>query len=216
MKKPKSEGKCMYCNQVFDKRSIAKHLDKHLVEMPVNDGKSYHIRVEGGSYFLQILMDGNATLKKLDTFLRAIWLECCGHLSRFSVGMNKKAEQVFEPGVQLSYEYDFGTTTELTVKVLSEYSFGVKKGIELLSRNEPLEISCDKCKTQPAAELCTAHWGEDEFFFCENCAELHKEECADAEYAMMSVVNSPRMGECGYEGGTIDTARDGHFQLKQS
>jgi len=32
----------------------------------------------------------------------------------------------------------------------------------------------------------------------------------------MSVVNSPRMGECGYEGGTIDTARDGHFQLKQS
>ncbi len=182
--------------------------------MPSDGGVSYHLRVEAGPYFLQLLMDGDATLKKLDAFLRKIWLECCGHLSRFSVGMTRKASQVFEPGIQLDYEYDFGSTTELTVKVLAQYAFGVKKGIELLSRNEPLEIMCDKCGKQPAVELCTVHWSEEERFFCEKCAEPHQKECEDAEYAMMPVVNSPRMGECGYEGGTIDLERDKSYAVR--
>ncbi len=104
--------------------------------MPSDGGVSYHLRVEAGPYFLQLLMDGDATLKKLDAFLRKIWLECCGHLSRFSVGMTRKASQVFEPGIQLDYEYDFGSTTELTVKVLAQYAFGVKKEL-----NYSLEMS---------------------------------------------------------------------------
>jgi len=31
-------------------------------------------------------MRGSATLTKLDDYLRAIWLECCGHLSKFTIG----------------------------------------------------------------------------------------------------------------------------------
>jgi len=31
-------------------------------------------------------MRGSATLAKLDDYLRAIWLECCGHLSKFTIG----------------------------------------------------------------------------------------------------------------------------------
>lgn len=39
--------------------------------------------------------------------------------------------------------------------------------------------------------------------------EKHTEECEDFnDYAQMPVVNSPRMGECGYDGGTIDLERD--------
>jgi hypothetical protein len=30
----------------------------------------------------------------------------------------------------------------------------------------------------------------------------------------MPIVNSPRMGECGYEGGRIDKKRDGVFEKK--
>jgi len=31
----------------------------------------------------------------------------------------------------------------------------------------------------------------------------------------MPIVNSPRMGVCGYEGGVIDIERDGVFLLKK-
>ena len=31
-------------------------------------------------------MRGSATLAKLDDYLRAIWLECCGYLSGFTIG----------------------------------------------------------------------------------------------------------------------------------
>jgi hypothetical protein len=47
--------------------------------------------------------------------------------------------------------------------------------------------------------------------FCEKCAKKHAKECEDFAdgYAVMPVVNSPRMGVCAYEGGCIDTERDG-------
>jgi hypothetical protein len=52
--------------------------------------------------------------------------------------------------------------------------------------------------------------------FCNECAKKHAKKCDDfAEYAAMPVVNSPRMGVCGYEGGRIDTERDGVFVLKK-
>ena len=31
-------------------------------------------------------MCGSATLEELDHYLRTIWLECCGHLSQFTIG----------------------------------------------------------------------------------------------------------------------------------
>jgi len=53
-------------------------------------------------------------------------------------------------------------------------------------------------------------------WICDKCADKHTEGCEDfADYASMSVVNSPRMGICGYESGTIDTERDGVFVLKE-
>lgn len=45
--------------------------------------------------------------------------------------------------------------------------------------------------------------------YFEACSEKHAEEYEDFnDYAQMPVVNFPRMGECGYEGGTIDMERD--------
>ena len=50
---------------------------------------------------------------------------------------------------------------------------------------------------------------------CEKCAEKHAKECEDlSDCAAMSVVNSPRMGVCAYNGGSIDTERDGVFVKK--
>lgn len=77
-----------------------------------------------------------STLRALDDFLRDIWLECCGHLSRFKIGkqsfssypdrdlgdrsMNTKLENILNVGMQFKYEYDFGSTTYLKLKIVSE------------------------------------------------------------------------------------------------
>jgi len=48
----------------------------------------YHLQVQddwGGDFWLHLEMPGKATLEDLDYYLRAIWLECCGHLSQFSL-----------------------------------------------------------------------------------------------------------------------------------
>lgn len=98
--KPTTEGKCLYCNQNISKSLFSKHLQKHLNEkIKINtSGKSFLLKVETekawGStpYFLFLWMDGNSNLSVLDDFLRNIWLECCGHMSSFTVVGNKKAK----------------------------------------------------------------------------------------------------------------------------
>jgi len=132
-----------------------------------------------------------------------------------SIPMSRKVKDVLFKGLELEYEYDFGSSTELTVTVIDEYPIKADKKIVLLSRNEPLEIMCSICKKVPATQLCIVCLGEDEDVFCDKCAKKHAKECEDFEdYASMPVVNSPRMGVCGYEGGTIDTERD-VFVLKE-
>lgn len=45
------------------------------------------LRVEGehGLYWLGVEAKASARLRHLDQFLRRIWLECCGHLSKFEI-----------------------------------------------------------------------------------------------------------------------------------
>ncbi|MFV0572855.1 MAG: hypothetical protein ACK5M1_10565 [Xanthomarina gelatinilytica] len=126
------------------------------------------------------------------------------------IPMGRKAQEVFYEGMKLEYEYDFGSSTELLVSVLGEYSFKPKSRVLLLSRNEPLDIQCETCGKAIATEVCTVCSGyEDEGIFCTKCAKKHAKNCEDFEdYAAMPIVNSPRMGVCAYEGGIIDTERD--------
>lgn len=256
MEKTTSEGKCLFCSKTYKKAGVNRHLAKHLAEKAVQGqkGKSYHLKIEvnpywgSAPYFLSLWMDGEATMGDLDDFLRAIWLECCGHLSAFrdpkrqgqggmwdffeaeelleqgkvreyedlmeksrgEIPMRRTAKETFYKGMALEYEYDFGSTTALLVTVLGEYAVKADKPIVLLSRNEPLGIMCESCGKAPAISMCNVCYGyDDEGIFCEKCAKKHERECSDfADYAEMPVVNSPRMGVCGYEGGTIDLGRD--------
>jgi hypothetical protein len=131
------------------------------------------------------------------------------------VPMSRKTYKVFYKGLKLEYEYDFGSSTELLLTVVEEYPFQAGEEIVLLSRNEPLEWLCDTCKKEPAARICTVHDWDDDSLFCDKCAGKHAKKCEDfADYAAMPVVNSPRMGVCAYEGGTIDIERDGIFVKK--
>jgi len=217
-----SEGKCLLCGEKFTKADINKHLSIHLEEISKSKktGQSFLVNVETNKrwgtspYFLSLWVDGETTMKIIDKFLRDIWLECCGHLSRFnSAGMAKQARDVFKKGVRIDYEYDFGSSTSLTLTCINEYPVKADKKIVLLSRNEPLQIMCDICKKVPATQICAICIFEEDSKFCDKCAEKHAEKCEDFnDYAAMPIVNSPRTGVCGYVGGTIDVERDGVYK----
>ena len=153
-------------------------------------------------------MKGSAKLADLDSYLRAIWLECCGHLSQFSVGgwqgdeipMKNRIDRVFRPGVELTHIYDFGTSSETLVKAV-----GVRQGnpltkhpIFLMARNDPPEVLCMECD-QPATWLCLecVYELDEPGTLCDEHAQDHPHD----EYGEpMPLVNSPRVGMCGYTG----------------
>ena len=218
-----STGKCIFCNQAFDQNEIGKHIAKHLSEMEKADHakatKSYHyIVVEAGPLFLHLLVQREAKMKIVDNFLRNIWLECCGHMSNFGhknfkINMSHTVRDVFIPKVKIYHDYDYGSTTRVDLKSTKTYELHLKENLTLLSRNEPLKLICSVCKKLPAAYLCTTCDWDADASFCEQCTAKHEETCEDfVDYARMPVVNSPRMGVCGYEGGTIDKDRDGIYK----
>jgi hypothetical protein len=120
--------------------------------------KVFYLIVEGyrlPMYWMHLEVPAVSTLATLDHFLRDTWLECCGHLSVFRIGglnyyvdadqdtywwdmrrknMQVKLEEVLRPGQTCSYEYDFGSTTELLIKVISEYEMKRKAIQELVSQ----------------------------------------------------------------------------------
>ena len=185
----------------------------------VHKTKAFHLVVEGyrlPMYWMHLQVAAGTTLATVDRCLRDTWLECCGHLSVFRIGgfnyyvdaemdaywdmrrknMQVKLEEVLNPGQTCSYEYDFGSTTELLVKVLSQYEVDMKgKAIEVLARNSLPIIPCDGCG-EPATIFCTHCIYEDKGCLCDACAKQH----ACSEERLLPLVNSPRAGVCGYTG----------------
>ena len=208
-----TSGICSLCNAKYAKAGMTRHLKscirKNLLDQSQKSNRQqafFHILVTGyysPDYWLHLKVNCRTNLGTLDQFLRDIWLECCGHMSAFShkgseLGMRRKLEDVLEPGMDLFHEYDFGTTTELLVKVLGKYEgpFEKNEPIQILSRNEAPEIPCDECGKAPAVEICTECQWEKGGWLCQACAETH--DCD--EEMRLPVVNSPRTGVCGYTG----------------
>ncbi|MCX7602242.1 MAG: plasmid pRiA4b ORF-3 family protein [Meiothermus sp.] len=219
---------CKLCGYRGTKASMTKHLVKCVESHPAKArGKPVrllHIRVEDAyqpsPFWLDVEVWAGAPLRELDQFLRDIWLECCGHLSEFEINgvryeaypdrtwgpsdsksMRAKLGEVVGVGSQLHYEYDFGSTTELKLKVLGEREGYQDKILRLLARNEPPVWLCNVCG-QPATQIDTECAYEMESpFFCEKHAREHVKKQHDGDdYMLLPVVNSPRMGTCGYEG----------------
>ena len=159
------------------------------------------------------------SLLDLDEFTRDI--ENMGFENRMDdangeIPMERLAKEALTKDLKLNYEYDFGSTTKLQITVVDEFPIRADEKIVLLSRNEPLEIMCEKCGKKPATQLCTICMCDgSESAFCDSCAKKHAKKCNDfADYAAAQVVNSPRMGVCAYDGGTTDTERDGVYKMK--
>src|SRR5262249_21723148 len=110
--------------------------------------------------------------------------------------LNVPTGKIFHPGLGFTYAYDFGSTTELTIKVQAEREGNItdKHAIRLLARNDPPHIPCGNCG-QPAAWIDTEDAWEETGWLCEKCAPE-----AEEREMFLPVVNSPRTGVCGYTG----------------
>ena len=184
---------------------MTKHL-KSCLQKGEGNTRLFHIMVDGlyqPEYWLHIEISASTKLKDLDQFLRDIWLECCGHLSEFEIeggiyeGDRRIAlSKLLSPGIEFYHVYDFGSSTELRLKVISERKGKAGKDkVRILARNEMPAIRCECGKT--AKWICTECMWEGEGWLCDDCTKEH--ECG--EEMLLPVVNSPRVGVCGYEGG---------------
>lgn len=106
-------------------------------------------------------------------------------------------ENVLKVGQKFTYEYDFGSTTELNLRVISEREGVVQDKddpVAILARNVPPVILCKVCG-KPATKVVSGYFNVEENAYCNKCARRSK------EYEMMlPVVNSPRVGVCAYTG----------------
>ena len=119
-----SNGNCFICGKTAGKTAIKNHVFK---DHNTSDGQCCLLKAEGvydKDYRLYFTVPLDASLSVIDKFLREIWCECCGHLSAFrmegqEVGMARKLSAL-AIGDTLLYEYDFGSTTQITLTVIDE------------------------------------------------------------------------------------------------
>src|SRR5262245_19908424 len=89
-------GQCRFCGHETTKGSMGRHLagcpqrqERIAKTSGGTPGSLLHLRVQDGytgAFWFDAEVRASATLGDIDTYLRAIWLECCGHLSKFSAG----------------------------------------------------------------------------------------------------------------------------------
>lgn len=223
-----SYGICHLCGKRTTKAAMTRHLGQcaaeHEPSSRAKDTRLFRLRVEDAYspiFWVDVEVKANATLEKLDDFLRRIWLECCGHLSAFEIegttynvlpyaggpslgdpterSMKAKLEDVVAVGERFHYTYDFGTSSELKLRVADERQGRLpgRQSLRLLSLNEAPVWQCEVCG-EVADWVCTfCIYERGNPFYCEAHAEDH--DCDEPEM-LLPVVNSPRMGMCGYAG----------------
>lgn len=224
--KPKTQkinGICALCGSSFSKSAMKKHLESCIKKHPpakqtdsLVPQKRFIILVEGiflHEYWMYLDVPTNSLLQRLDNFLRDTWVECCRHLSDFAIdgesyisetdeyfkkdkSMDYIMNRILSVGKKFTYRYDFGSSTYLDLKVISEHEVEVENSsIVLLARNESPQVLCDSCG-KTAAYICRQCGYSGNLWVCEDCAPDH--ECG--EEMLLPVVNSPRVGVCGYTG----------------
>jgi hypothetical protein len=217
----KNEGICRFCLKTFSGRGIGRHLiacqakkqqDREGVAKGQSPTTVYHIRISSYKpFWLHIEIEVTATLEDLDQFLRDIWLECCGHLSEFRINdiaylipmamdgwwdpearsMDIPLREVLSAKDEFEYEYDFGSTTYLEGQIYAVREGVLRDKIRILARNNVPELQCTSCGAE-ATDICVECWE----LYCKTCLVEH----ACGEEMTLPVVNSPRMGVCGFTG----------------
>jgi DNA-directed RNA polymerase subunit RPC12/RpoP len=166
---------------------------------------------------MHVAIQATATLADLDRFLRRAWLECCSHMSAFTIddqrysvaplpeipekSMSVRVGEVLKPGSHIRYEYDFGSTTELDLTMMEEWnSKPERQPTQLLALNNPPVYACVHCG-KPAT-LVSADADPEEALLCRRCGK----QIGDPDM-LLPLVNSPRTGVCAYTGPVVRIMR---------
>ena len=248
---PVTVGRCSACQEKYNRAEMASHLEecpKRKAEIATGQafaaqeqsglpvkwyaGQLFSLLVQARqapqTYWMYVEVPGSTSLLKLDSFLRRVWLECCGHLSQFELGGKRyarypdreyedireyamsgvKLDKMVEVGTKFSYEYDYGSTTSLVLRVVSAGEgpiLGKRPEPLIMGRNERPPIVCEECCQVPAtlvsAEGSFVSENEDYYgrrWLCEKDAHRRKYQALEDYY--LPVLNSPRTGRCGYDG----------------
>lgn len=206
MAKQSSFGICESCGTRKGKAAMVTHLKQCLTTKGNKSALTpiMLLRVHqgpGSPYWLDVAAPFDSKLDQLDGLLRRVWLECCGHMSDFFAGRHNEVPaswrmtQAFGTvGDTLGYQYDFGSTTELTVR-FAGVGHAASRKPAVVARNEAPVWPCEDCG-EPAATICSeCAWNGGGF-----CCAKHGEDHGCGEEMLLPVVNSPRMGVCGYTG----------------
>ncbi len=217
-----SYGICALCGERVTEAGMARHLEQCVPEHEPTSGQKparlYRLRIEGADspmFWMDADIKADATLEALDGFLRQRWLECCGHLSSFYIGdteytvhvemmdigepdardMDIKLGEVLSKGTTFTHVYDFGTSTQLKLRVTDERQGRIgREPLRLLSSNEEPEWHCEECGAV-AVWVCTeCMWERENPFYCKAHGATH----GCDEEMLLPVMNSPRMGMCAY------------------
>lgn len=215
-----SYGVCALCGKHTTKSGMTRHLKTCPANHDSPSGRTarlLRLRVEDTwtpLFWMDLEMKAGATLEDLDSFLRDTWLECCGHLSAFHIegedymlpgftepgerSMRTKLGDTLPSGSRFEHVYDFGTSTELSLRVAGEREGGIgSEPLRVLSRNDAPVWVCEICGEEAAfvCQICMYETANP--FYCQSHADDH--DCEEPDM-LLPVVNSPRMGECGYTG----------------
>lgn len=141
-----SKGTCHFCQGEFAKNKMTQHLKTCkaraalVTEQKGDPTRLLHLMVEGTnrpSYWMHLEVPAEATLSDVDDFLRAVWLECCGHLSEFTIGGESyisASENDWGGGLEL-LEGDSETTGEQTEsKVVADQEQPLPSASEMASQ----------------------------------------------------------------------------------
>ena len=213
-------GTCTICKEKITKRTAPRHLIKEHAEE--GGDTRFLILVDtpySSPYWMVLLVDPSAELSDLDEALRSIWVECCSHLSAFTImgveymgtpygvaddyldgaeSMKIMIQDVLATGMTFKYEYDFGTTTELRLKVIDQIHWTARREkILMVVMNDKPQLPCSECGSP--AEYHYNEW-DDGKVLCIGCSS---DEDLDDCY-LLPICNSPRTGLCAYEGGRYD------------
>jgi len=193
---------CNLCDKEYVPRGIKRHLNSCIEKHCENKKEELLylvIKSDDPDYFLHISIKSHARLADLDSYLRDAWLECCGHMSEFSIGRNEldmsmSMDEVFFRIPKLEYIYDFGSSTYLYVEYVKTFKGEQLNLIETLSRNPMPQLKCSSCGSTKVVAICTECSYEGTGNLCKKCLPKHG---CDIDMAM-PYVNSPRYAECGY------------------
>ena len=214
-----SPGRCEGCGEVFSNRTMGRHVSEcEALFLPAKGKEAPRFRLAVDApgmpgYWLHVEVGTATTLRELDRFLRDTWLECCGHLSAFTIGGERFASTPDTSGWGIptergmgakfgtligvpswGYEYDYGTTTALRLRP-SGMRLGSARGVRLLARNLPPRLPCVECG-ESAKSVCSSCRWDGGGWYCAKHAKKHP--CGEGQ--LLPVVNSPRVGMCGYAG----------------